>query len=61
MNFIELILSLAVAGFLVWLVMQIPMPAIFKNIIYGVVCFALILWVLGMFGLVPHLGHLRIK
>lgn len=61
MNFIELILSLAVAGFLVWLVLQIPMHAMFKNIIIGVTCFALVIWVLSQFGMVPHLGRLRVR
>jgi hypothetical protein len=47
---ISIILGLAVAGFLVWLILQIPAPPIFKNIIMGVVVLCLILWVLRGLG-----------
>ncbi len=48
---IELILTLAIFGFLVWVILQIPMPAPFKNIILGVVCFFIVVWLLRSLGL----------
>ena len=48
---IMLILVLAVCGFLVYLVTTyIPMPPIFKTVIYVIVAIALILYVLQAFG-----------
>lgn len=49
---VELILVLALAGFLVYLVTTyIPMPPIFKTIIYVVVAVALILYLMRVFGI----------
>lgn len=61
MGVLELVLTLAVAGFVVFLILQIPMPQIFKNIILGVVALVAILWVLQSFGLISHSSALRIK
>ena len=61
MGLIELIVAIAVFGFVVWLCLQIPMPAPFKNIIVGVVCLALVLWLLQSFGLIHNIGNVRIK
>ncbi len=47
---IHLILVLALCGFAVWVILQIPMPQIFKNIIIGIVCIFLVLWVLQALG-----------
>jgi len=59
-SIISLIVLLAVAGFVVWIVLQIPMPQVFRNVILGVVCLALVLWVLQSFGLISGL-NLRLK
>lgn len=60
MNIVELILTLAIAGFCVWIVLQIPMPQIFRSIIIGVVSFALVIWLLQSFGLISgHMLRLR--
>jgi hypothetical protein len=51
MTLIGLILTLAVVGFILWLIITyIPMPAPFKNIIVVVVVIVLILWLLQAFG-----------
>lgn len=48
---IGLILVLAVAGFLVYLVTTfIPMPPVFKTAIYAVVAVVLILYLMSVFG-----------
>ena len=47
---LHLILVLAVVGFISWLVMQIPMAPIFKNVILGVCAFAAIIFTLQTLG-----------
>lgn len=47
---IHILLVLAITGFAVWLILQIPMPAIFKNVIIGVIAIFLIIWALQMLG-----------
>jgi hypothetical protein len=58
---ITILLSVAIAGFLVWIVTQIPMPPVFRNVIIGVACLCLIIWILQVFGLTsfgsPHWRH----
>lgn len=61
MNIFEFVLGLAAMGFLVWIILQIPMPQIFRNIIVGVVAFAVVIWVLQHLGLVSGFRSLRIK
>jgi hypothetical protein len=51
---ITVLLTVAIAGFIVWLVTQIPMPTVFRNAIIGIACFLLILWLLQFFGMSPH-------
>lgn len=50
MTIVGLLLSLAIAGFIVWIILQIPMPQIFRNIIYGVVGLFLVIYVLQVLG-----------
>lgn len=61
MNILDIVLYIAIVGFLVWLVLQIPMPAIFQRVIIGVVCFALIIWVLQSAGLIHGIGFVRLR
>jgi hypothetical protein len=52
MSIITLIITLAIIGFLLWLVLTyIPMPEPFKRIILIIVVFAVVLWLLYGFGL----------
>ena len=62
MSLISLIVSLAVVGFLLWLVLTyIPMPEPFKMVILVIVVLVLVLWLLQVFGVtgptVPQLGR----
>lgn len=52
---IELLLNLAILGFVIWIILQIPMPEIFRNIIIGVVSIAVIIWLLRTTGVI-HSG-----
>lgn len=61
MSLVSLVLVLVVAGFLCWLCLQIPMPQVFRNVIIGVVCFFLVLWVLQQLGLVSGLPVVRLR
>lgn len=60
MGLIELILAIALVGFIVWIVLQIPMPAPFRNLIVGIVVFAVIIWLLQGFHLI-HGDFLRLR
>lgn len=60
MSILTLLLTLAFAGFIVWIILQIPMPAVFHNLIIGVVIFVTVLWLLQAFGLATGLPRLRI-
>jgi hypothetical protein len=52
MSIITLIITLAVIGFLMWLLMTyVPMPEPFKKIIMIIVIFAVVIWLLYGFGL----------
>jgi hypothetical protein len=61
MSLIALVLTLAIVGFVLWLILQIPMPYLVRQIIVGVVCLFMILWVLQVTGLVHELPYLRLK
>jgi uncharacterized protein with PQ loop repeat len=58
-DLIYIILSIAVTGFLVWAILQIPMPQIFRNIILGVVALALVIWIVQYAGLTLPAMHSR--
>jgi hypothetical protein len=56
---IHLILVLAIVGFIVWLILLIPMPAVFRNIIVGIVAIFAVIWALQMLGVntgFPRIG-----
>jgi len=56
---IHLILVIAMFGLLTWIITQIPMPQIFRNIIIAIVSFILVLWVLQVFGVETGFRHLK--
>lgn len=61
MSLISLILALAIAGFICWIILQIPMPAVFKNIILGIICLFLVIWVLQSLRIVTGIVPLRLR
>lgn len=60
MSIISLVLIIAAVGLVVWLVLQIPMPAIFQKVIMAVAALALIVWLLQQLGFVPGLTRINI-
>lgn len=61
MPIIPILITIAIAGFIVWLVLQIPMPEPFPKIIIAVVCVVLVLWILQLFGVDTGLPLMRVK
>lgn len=63
MSIIGLIVTLALIGFILWLVnTYIPMEASIKKIINVIVLVVVVLWLLSVFGLLPvggYIPHLR--
>ena len=61
MPVIQLIVILAIIGFLLYAVNRwIPMQATIKTILNWVVIVATVIWLLGVFGLFHYLGNVRI-
>lgn len=57
---IQLLVVIAVVGFLLWLVTTfVPMPAPFKQILVGVACLLLVLYLLQGFGVLGPLPRWR--
>lgn len=61
MSLLPIILALAIIGFLCWILLQIPMPQVFRNVIIGVMILFLVLWVLQALGVVTGLSRLTLK
>jgi hypothetical protein len=57
---VSLVLILALVGFVIWVILQLPMPTVFRNVILGIVTVILILWVLQAIGVHTGLPHLRL-
>lgn len=54
---IQALITLAVVGFIVWLIVTaIPMPNVFKQIIIGVAALWAIMWLLRAVGIISGLG-----
>lgn len=61
MGLLSLIVTIAVVGFICWLILQIPMPQPFHKVIIAVVCVALVLWVLQQFGITTGFSSVRLR
>ena len=61
MPLISVVITLIVAGVLLWLVnTYIPMDAKIKKILNIVVVIAVVLWLLSVFGVLGHSGDIRV-
>lgn len=58
---ISIIVAIAVIGALVYIVTLIPMPDIFRKVIYVIACLGLLLYCLSAFGLWDGFGHVRLR
>jgi hypothetical protein len=61
MSLITLVLVLVVVGVVLWLINSyIPMQSTIKKILNAVVVIIVIIWLLGVFGLIDNLDTIRI-
>jgi hypothetical protein len=61
MPLINVVFTLIVVGFILWLVNRfMPMDAKIKSILNIVVVIAVVVWLLNAFGLFGHLGSIRV-
>jgi hypothetical protein len=61
MPLINVLITLIVIGVLLWLVnTYIPMDGKIKRILNVVAVIAVVLWVLNVFGVMSHLGNIRV-
>lgn len=56
-----MILVIALVGFLTWLILLIPMPQVFRQIIIAILCAGVIVWILQSFGISTGLPRIRLK
>lgn len=61
MTLLSLLITLAIAGFIVWIITQIPMPATFRNVLVGIAILAMVIYVLQQFGLDTGLPLKKLK
>ena len=62
MSLINLVVVLALVGFLLWLIVNfIPMPAPVQKIIIAVVVVFVVLWLLQGFGVITGFENLRLR
>lgn len=61
MSLLSILIVLAIAGFCCWLVLQIPMPQAFKNVIIGIMILFLVIWTLQVLGFDTGLPRLTLK
>lgn len=57
---LSILITIAIAGFVAWLVMQIPMPEPFRKILLGIMCLVLVLWLLQAFGISTGLPRVHL-
>lgn len=61
MSLVSIVVTLIVVGVLLWLAnTYLPMDPKIKNIMNVVVVIAVVLWLLGAFGVLAHLGTIRV-
>lgn len=61
MPLLTIIIVIVLAGLALWLVDKyIPMDAVIKRILQGVVVLVLIVWLLQVFGILGNVGNIRI-
>lgn len=51
MSIIAILVTLLIIGVVIYIVMQVPLPAFIRNIMYAVICLLVVLWLLQEFGI----------
>ena len=60
MPLLNVVITLIVIGFVLWLINRIPMQSTIKSILNAVVVIAVILWLLYGFGILNGFGEVRL-
>jgi hypothetical protein len=60
MSLVNIVLSLAVVGVLLWLVNLIPMQGTIKGILNAIVVIAVVVWLLKVFNLFHYVTQFKI-
>jgi len=60
MSLITVIITLAVVGFLLWLINRIPMQPTIKTIINAIVVIIAVVWLFKIFGLWAYLSNITV-
>jgi hypothetical protein len=61
MPILNIIIIIALAGFILWAInAYIPMQPMVKNLLNVAVVIILVLWLLQLFGVLAHLGTVRV-
>jgi len=59
MPIVNVIVTLIIIGFVLWLINLIPMQSTIRSIINAVVVIAVVLWLLYGFGIITHSGNIH--
>jgi len=60
MSLVTIIITLAVVGFLLWLINRIPMQPTIKTIINAIVVIIAVVWLFKIFGLWAYLSNITV-
>jgi hypothetical protein len=60
MSLVTVIITLAVVGFLLWLINRIPMQPTIKTIINAIVVIIAVVWLFKIFGLWAYLSNITV-
>jgi hypothetical protein len=59
MPIVNVVVTLVVIGFVLWLINLIPMQNTIRSIINAIVVIAVVLWLLYGFGIITHSGNIH--
>ena len=60
MSIITILITLVVAGFVLWLINKIPMQQTIRKIVNVIAVIFIVVWLFKMFGLWAYLSNIRI-
>lgn len=60
MDILTILITLVVAGFILWLINRIPMQSTIKTIVNVVVVLIVVIWLFKVFGLWAYLSNLTV-
>jgi len=62
MSLIQMVVTLIIVGFLMWLVNRfIPMQSTIKGILNGLVAILVVIWLVNVFGLMHYITRFQVR